>query len=676
MEFLDYFKPLIEWLNQNPGWAGFATFLVCLGESLPLIGLFIPGSVMMTAIGALIGAGIIPSTHTILWAIAGAIAGDSISYFIGYSFKEHICDRWPFCRYPHLIERGKQFFSEHGGKSIFIGRFAGPMRTIMPLIAGMAHMKPRRFIIADIISAVVWAPVYMFPGIIIGMATLELDPETATRFIIILLIALVILGLTAWLLKRIIAWLLTIFDKLLTALWYFMKRHRRLRFFCRALQDPRHPKGHGQLTMAMALIVCFSAFVALVFNAYQLHGLDPIDQIIMKYFSSYRSHDKNDIVVMITTLGFRYVLMPLLGLNILYLGLKRYWRAMLHLTLGAVLCGTLIELFKTFFYHPRPDVVAHTITSGSFPSGHVTLAIVSYGLLCMFICRDLKPYATRWAYGITSMLCIIIAISRLYLGVHWLTDVLAAAALGLSIVFAVTISYRREPSPALPSLTLLLGNLLSLVICWVLVLVVFNHHFSEKYQFKKTNHRITVSQWWNDKIPHDYLHRHSRTGNDVELLNLQWVDDLNNIKLFLADNGWEVLDDSFITFINRISAPPSEPQLPILEERNGGSKPTVVAYRQNQDSHFLIIIRLYPSSLTLARSTFPLWLGRIEYRMPRKHKFWLHRKNEKALHELAPPIDELTPILKSEYRWKLIPHKDASSNDNKVLKITVTHRKD
>ncbi len=667
LEFLDQFKPLIEWLNQHPGWAGFATFMISLTESLAVIGLLVPGSVIMTAIGALIGAGIVPGAQTILWAIAGAIAGDSISYRIGHHFKEHIYDLWPFSRYPQIIQRGKQFFVNHGGKSIFIGRFAGPMRPIIPLIAGMAHMKSKPFFMSNIISAIVWAPVYMLPGIIIGMATLELAPETATRFIIILLITLVVLGLSAWLLKWIISTLLNIFDYLLTKLWYFMKSHRQLRFFCRALQDPRHPKGHGQLTMAIALILCFSTFIAFTICVYGLQNLDTLDIAVTKFFASYRSTDKHDWIVGITTLGFNRVLVPLLGLNIIYFALKGYWRATLHLILGIFLCGVSIELFKIFLYHPRPDVLINKIPSGSFPSGHVTLSIVSYGLLSMFICRDLKPIAAKWIYGITSILCTVIAISRLYLGAHWLTDVLAAIALGLSIVFVITISYRRHPSPTLPSLKLLIGNLILLIMGWILVLFIYDKSFTEKYQFKTMENQVNMKQWWQGHLPSNYLFRHSRTGNQVELMNLQWADDLDNIKLFLADNNWQVLDtDSIINFINRISAPPSEPQLPVLEERNWGQKPVMVAYRQDTDSRFLVIIRLYSAKLTFTHSRLPLWLGRIEYRMPRKHKFWLHKKNEKALRKLTPPKEELIPELEPSYRWKLIP-----CEDNMLLLIHV-----
>ena len=122
MEFLltlkTFFAHLIEWLHHNPGWAGFVTFLISLSESLAVIGLLIPGTVIMTAVGTLIGANIIPAGQIIACAIAGAIVGDSLSYRLGYHFTDHLRDIWPFKRYPQLLTKGEKFFVDHGGKSV------------------------------------------------------------------------------------------------------------------------------------------------------------------------------------------------------------------------------------------------------------------------------------------------------------------------------------------------------------------------------------------------------------------------------------------------------------------------------------------------------------------------------------------------------------------------------
>lgn len=144
--------PLLIWIAQHSYWVGIAIFLVSLSESLALVGLFIPGALVMFGIGALVATGAVNLWAALAWAVAGAIAGDAISYWLGRHYREQLQTFWPFSRSPQLIDRGVAFFHRHGGKSILLGRFVGPMRPIIPMIAGMLGMPPVRFL--DSLSAV------------------------------------------------------------------------------------------------------------------------------------------------------------------------------------------------------------------------------------------------------------------------------------------------------------------------------------------------------------------------------------------------------------------------------------------------------------------------------------------------------------------------------------------
>ncbi|WP_051131894.1 DedA family protein [Legionella tunisiensis] len=145
--FTDYIEPLTAWLYTHPHWALIITFLIALTESLAIIGSIIPGSVTMTAIGILAGSGVMRIDLTLLAATLGAIAGDSASYLLGYAFSERLISIWPFSHYPNWLFYGKDYFSRHGGKSVLVGRFIGPLRSIIPVIAGMMHMSHWRFLL-------------------------------------------------------------------------------------------------------------------------------------------------------------------------------------------------------------------------------------------------------------------------------------------------------------------------------------------------------------------------------------------------------------------------------------------------------------------------------------------------------------------------------------------------
>src|SRR5204863_4734920 len=103
-------------------------------------------------------------------SVLGAVFGDSVSYWIGRRFGGGIARLWPFSRNRALLPAGIRFFRQHGGKSVFIGRFFGPVRAVIPLAAGIMHMPRGRFWIANVVSALVWAPMLLFAGDVAGMA--------------------------------------------------------------------------------------------------------------------------------------------------------------------------------------------------------------------------------------------------------------------------------------------------------------------------------------------------------------------------------------------------------------------------------------------------------------------------------------------------------------------------
>src|SRR5262249_37337227 len=101
-------------------------------------------------------------------AVLGAVLGDGISYWIGSYFGRRIGRVWPFSRNRELLPKGVRFFKRYGGASVFIGRFFGPIRAVIPLAAGIMEMPPLWFWVANVTSALVWAPALLFFGDAIG----------------------------------------------------------------------------------------------------------------------------------------------------------------------------------------------------------------------------------------------------------------------------------------------------------------------------------------------------------------------------------------------------------------------------------------------------------------------------------------------------------------------------
>jgi membrane protein DedA with SNARE-associated domain len=164
---------VVDFVKAHQVWTPFIAFLLAFAESLAVIGLFVPATFALVGIGALIGAaGVAGPEFRIVWLAAamGAALGDWASYFVGYKLENTAKHVWPLSRYPDLYERGERFFRRWGVWSIFLGRFFGPVRAVVPLVAGVFEMPMLLFQLANVSSAMVWAFVLLAPG----FAALEL----------------------------------------------------------------------------------------------------------------------------------------------------------------------------------------------------------------------------------------------------------------------------------------------------------------------------------------------------------------------------------------------------------------------------------------------------------------------------------------------------------------------
>jgi membrane protein DedA with SNARE-associated domain len=164
MTFAGFAQDVIDFVRVHQVWGPPIVFALAFGESLAFVSLFIPAWAILVGIGALIHASGIPFWPLLVGAALGAAAGDWLSYWIGITFKEPIAHVWPLKNHPDLLPRGHAFMEHWGMLGIFIGRFFGPLRASVPLIAGILEMPYWYFQFANITSAFVWAYVLLIFG--------------------------------------------------------------------------------------------------------------------------------------------------------------------------------------------------------------------------------------------------------------------------------------------------------------------------------------------------------------------------------------------------------------------------------------------------------------------------------------------------------------------------------
>lgn len=161
-------QPTLDLISAHSGWAFPIMFVTSFGESFAFLSLLFPGTSILIVAGTLMSAGSLPHWPVLAGAVFGAVLGDSVSFWLGRRYGGAIGRVWPFTRNPQLLANGIRFFEKHGGKSVFIGRFFGPVRAVIPLAAGIMRMPRGRFWFANLTSAVVWAPMLLFVGDALG----------------------------------------------------------------------------------------------------------------------------------------------------------------------------------------------------------------------------------------------------------------------------------------------------------------------------------------------------------------------------------------------------------------------------------------------------------------------------------------------------------------------------
>ena len=171
-----YLDAIHLWLEHNTSYLGPTIAVVACLESLLVVGIVVPGVAVLFALAAIAGATSTSIFWVMFWGFLGAVLGDGISYLVGVHWHHRVRHWWPFRQHPIWLARGERFFHRHGVASVVIGRFFGPVRPVIPAVAGMMGMAPTVFYTANFLSATLWAPVYLVPGYLTG-AALELHDQ-------------------------------------------------------------------------------------------------------------------------------------------------------------------------------------------------------------------------------------------------------------------------------------------------------------------------------------------------------------------------------------------------------------------------------------------------------------------------------------------------------------------
>ncbi|MDQ0624910.1 MULTISPECIES: bifunctional DedA family/phosphatase PAP2 family protein [Paraburkholderia] len=608
---------LLHLLAGHPEWLLTVVFLAAFLESVAVIGTFVPGSTAMFLAGALTGTGSLSLGWVLAWAIAGAIAGDGLSFWIGSRYKSRIVKLWPFSRHPEVLEAGYRFFGKHGAKSVVLARFAGPLRAIVPVVAGMLGMSPVRFYAMNVLSALLWAPAHILPGVVFGASVLLAG---AVSFRLVVILALLVASI--WLSYRAAAFLLSHAHAWSNAagrhLGSWACRHPGpVGRVARRLLDPEAPDATSILAASLIVLICGALFFGILEDVISGDPLTHVDQSVYRFMQSVRTPWGDSLLAGLATLGSTGTLAALIVAVALWMAWERRWRTVGY-WLAAVLFSQLL-IFALQLAMQRAAPNALMTDAYVFPSNHVAATVIVYGFLAFLLARRVGMLEGLLVVTASTLVVIVVALAGVYFGRYWVSDAIGGAALAyvwVAIVALTAILRHPQPPPArrwMPAVMLVTvlasvgvqsGVGMSGAPAGGLTLVPL-----------PLTH-VTQQQWTDSVWKQLPCYRSDMGGDRKEPLTLQWVSDGDTLRRQLREQGW--IEGTTLSVHSLLSlASPDVPAtaLPVLPKLNNGVPSSLVFMRPGDTRNRRDVLRFWPSGYAVDNGTsaVPLWIGSIAH---------------------------------------------------------------
>ena len=426
-------------------------------ESLAVVGIFCPGSVLIVFAGFLAAHGKGDFSLLVAVAAGGSLGGDLLSYFLGARYGSAFINLRLMHKRKELMRKAQIFFLEHGGKSVFFGRFLGFLRPFIPFVAGTAQMRPGIFFFYALVSGILWGIAYPGLGYFFA-ASWKMVQVWTGRFSLLLSILLVVVIINGLFWKKAVPRLIPWFTRRWQQLqleWQkvlqhptvvgFAWRNPRLWNFVLARFNPRQGSGL-YLTIGFSISLIFA--LLFIWLATDLPFLNQIDRRLYELLADTRHPTINSFMLVVTSMANGAVIVTFAGLVLLWLILNNRDFSALLLVIGLSGGYLMVFLLKFLFNRPRPEPILPGLHAAytSLPSGHAFTALMLCGLFVYFVLDDVRNWQSRAALLLSaSLLASLVGFSRIYLGLHWLSDVLAGFALAaVWLSFLITASEMRR----------------------------------------------------------------------------------------------------------------------------------------------------------------------------------------------------------------------------------------
>lgn len=626
----------LTWIAAHPVLAGAVIFLIAFCDAVIVLGAIVPALPLLFAVGVFIGLGQISGPYAVACAALGAFAGDGISYWIGRRWGDRLRGVWPFSKYPQLLDRGETMFRRNAFKSILVARYVGAIRPFVPAIAGMMNMPAMRYVQASAIASLSWAVLFLAPGWVLGEAY-DAVAAVAGRLVMVLGLMAVLLGAVWAIVLYGYRWSASRMDSWLAALLRWSQRHPTLGRYSVAVFDPQRRESVPLAMLALMLLLLgwcwFALLMAVVAHGEPLH----LDMVVHQAMLALRNPLADYPMAALASLGAWQVLLPATAAGMGYLAWRRRWMAAAHWLAALAFGLALTKLLGATVHVVRPP----DASSGfGFPSVSVTMATIIFGFFAVLISRELPGRTRVWPYLLSGIVVSLIGFARLYLGAHWLSDVIGGMLFGIFWLLVLGIAYRRRFNRSfwVKPVAWLFYGVFALAALWYaprnipLKLARF-----EPAQPAPVD--LAATAWWQDDWQQLPARRNEFDDDQRWPLDVQVAGPLAPLQKRLESQGWRVQPqagwEQALLMLDKSATPVEVPVLPATLDTQVES---LLMLRAGNAPNEIFALRLWPAPARLQPGDQPLWLGSAQT---------LHYQQHFHLIGMWRPMRGIDPSLKA-----------------------------
>jgi hypothetical protein len=517
-----------------------------------------------------------------------------------------------------MVRNGRQFFARYGALSVAMARFLGPVRAIVPALAGAAGLRTTTFVAADVSSAIAWAFTFILPGVAFG-ASLGLAAEVAGRLALLLLALAATLALTIWLTAVIGRTTQRHAESWIGGMLDWSRRHRRLGVFGAALADPKQPETPVLALLGVLLFIVSGIWIWL-WAGVGLHRYpSAFDAAIFQWMRDLHTPWGLALGNRLLLLGEWIVYLPVALVVFVGLAVLRKRRAAAHwaaaLAFGALLSAGL---------HAIPTVAPPYAFFGTPPPAEhlerdLVLSTIIYAFLPMLLSTGAPVTMRRWLTAGAVTILLLTALGRLYVGAQWPSVTLFSMLVCVIWPGLLGLGYRRHRPERMPAARLLPPVLIAFCVGATLAWSTLRTPANDAALARI----VGTAQWAafdGIDLPRSRI---DVAGRDRQPLNLQWAAELPLIAERLRAHGWQVPPRlSTTTALRWLTQESVIAALPILPQVHAGQHPAL-SLRRVVDDNQAELLRLWPTGVLLDDGR-PVWVGvvsaieaRSQYRLLR-----------------------------------------------------------